>query len=56
MFSLFVIFLEFFKSPGSTSELASSAHDRFLSQATSHAHLEYLEREWDRRANGSGVC
>ncbi len=56
MFSLFVIFFEFLKAPSSTSELESSDHDRFLSQATSHAHLEYLEREWDRRANRSGVC
>lgn len=50
MFSLFFMLLDAFKSSETRSEQERSAHEHFLSQATSHAHLECLEREWDRRA------
>ena len=55
MFSLFFLLIDALKSPSPRRELAVSAHDRFLSQATSHAHLEHLEREWDRRSYEYGV-
>ncbi len=37
----------------SFAETESQARERFLSEATSIAHLEALEREWDRRQAAS---